>query len=693
MQKQLFLFAIAGVAATSAENPLGKVISLMNSLTAKIQREGEAEAKAYKEFVEWCDDVSSNKRNELKTAGATKDQLVATIAKAGDDAGASAGRVEDLAASISADDESLRSATEVRAKEEADFSASQAELVDSIDTLARAISIIGRQMAKNPAAFAQVDTHNMDSLVKSLTAVIDAASFASADRQRLVNLVQSSQNADSDDMDLDAPAAASYKSHSGGIMDVLEDLKEKAEEKLSGLRRAETTAKHNFAMLKQSLEDQIAADSKEMDEQKNAKAAAEELKATSEGKLAETEKDIADGKKSLATATSGCMQTAADHEATVNARNQELAVIAKAKEILSSSTGGAAEQSYSMFQISTDSRLRTRMDLANAEVVAVIKRLAKQQHSGTLAQLASRISSVLRFGASTGEDPFAKVRSMIVDMISKLESEGSADADEKAYCDEQMAKTEAKKTELEDDIARLTSKIDKAAANSAKAQAELKETQAELSALAKSQAEMDSVRSESNAAYMQAKSDLEAGLEGVRKALGVLRDYYGSAAAASMLETEESQPTVPQHTAASGAGNSIIEILEVVESDFAKDLAAEEAEESDAASEYDRQTQANTMTKTLKTQDVKYLTKEYQGLDKEISELSADRTTEGTQLSAVMDYYDKVKGRCIAKPTTYEDRRSRREAEIAGLKEALNILESETALVQRKKHGQQFLML
>merc|ERR1719410_2404406 len=148
------------------------------------------------------------------------------------------------------------------------------------------------------------------------------------------------------------------------------------------------------------------------------------------------------------------------------------------------------------------------------------------------------------------------------------------------------------------------------------------------------------------------------------------------------------QPAAPvKHAKAGGAGGSIIDILEVVESDFAKNLATEEAEEGDAQSEYEKTTQENEVTRTSKEQDVKYETQEAQGLDKAIAEFSTDRDTTNTELSAVLEYYGKIKDRCIAKPETYAERKRRREAEISGLKEALSILEDETAFVQRKSHG------
>merc|ERR1719214_388854 len=114
-----------------------------------------------------------------------------------------------------------------------------------------------------------------------------------------MTLLQARQDATSEDEEaaaddarlLGAPDPAAYKGHSSSIIDVLEDLKEKAEAELSDLRKAETNAQHNYNMLKQSLDDQKGADEKTMAETKAAKAEAAETKATAEGDLALTSND------------------------------------------------------------------------------------------------------------------------------------------------------------------------------------------------------------------------------------------------------------------------------------------------------------------------------------------------------------------------------------------------------------------
>jgi hypothetical protein len=249
MQRIVLLALLAISARAAQENPLGKVIQLMDDLAAKVTSDGEAEAKAFKEYMSWCDDVSANTANDIKTKKAQKAKLEAKIDELTSSIEAGTTAIEELGGSIAKSNGELKDATAVRDKEHAEFLVEEKELVDTVDTLDRAIAILGREMAKNPAALTQLDTSNRKSVVQTLSVVVEAASFNTVDKKKLMALVQ--QSADSEDADPGAPAAAVYKSQSGSIVDVLEDLREKAEGELSELRKSERNSAHNFSMLKQ----------------------------------------------------------------------------------------------------------------------------------------------------------------------------------------------------------------------------------------------------------------------------------------------------------------------------------------------------------------------------------------------------------------------------------------------------------
>merc|ERR1719379_1564678 len=99
-------------------------------------------------------------------------------------------------------------------------------------------------------------------------------------------------------------------------------------------------------------------------------------------------------------------------------------------------------------------------------------------------------------------------------MIMKLEKEAEDSATEKAYCDEQTEKTLEKKGELDEDIDKLSVKIDAASARSTKLKEQVQQLQAELAKLAKEQADMDKIRSAAHAEFVRSKADLEAGITG-----------------------------------------------------------------------------------------------------------------------------------------------------------------------------------
>merc|ERR1719375_1574870 len=243
------------------------------------------------------------------------------------------------------------------------------------------------------------------------------------------------------------------------------------------------------------------------------------------------------------------MTKAQDFEAETASRGEELKALAEAKKIIIEATGGATAQTYSFLEVAIQSGLRTKADLANFEAAKYVKSLADKLGSAALAQLANRMTAAARMGAAAGEDPFAKVKGLINDMIAQLLKEAEEEAAHKGYCDKEMAETKAKKEELTDEITALTTKIDKMSADSAKLKEEVAVLSKELADLEKSQREMDTLREEENTAYVKNKAEMEEGLEGIKLALKVLREYY--AKGASFLQKAE------------GAAAGIIGMLEV----------------------------------------------------------------------------------------------------------------------------------
>jgi len=282
-----------------------------------------------------------------------------------------------------------------------------------------------------------------------------------------------------------------------------------------------------------------------------------------------------------------------------------------------------------------------------------------------LMQLAAQMASVVR----SRDDPFTEVKKLVSDLIEKLEAEAGADATEKAFCDKELAETNTKKDAKTSEIEKLTTKIDQMTARSAQLKAAVAEVENALAALAKAQAEMDAVRVEEKEEYASAKKDMEQGIKGVRLALKVLRDYYAKDKA---------------HAADEGGGVGVIGLLEVVEADFSKGLIEMTTTEGSAQAATDEETKENEIEKATKEQDIKYKSEEAAGLDKAIAEATSDSAGVQEELDAILEYLKGIEGRCIAKPEPYAKRTERRQAEIAGLKEALAILESDTSFMQRK---------
>merc|ERR1711974_587104 len=154
---------------------------------------------------------------------------------------------------------------------------------------------------------------------------------------------------------------------SGGIIETMQDLYEKAEAQLEEARNTETKNVQAFEMLASSLKDEIKYATKDLNKAKKNLAASAEAQGTAEGDLAVTTKDLDEDVATLATLHQDCMAGAEDFEAETKSRGEELTALATAKKVIQEATSGAAAQSYSFVQTSMSSGA----DLANFEALRV----------------------------------------------------------------------------------------------------------------------------------------------------------------------------------------------------------------------------------------------------------------------------------------------------------------------------------
>jgi chromosome segregation ATPase len=621
------------VAGVQASSPVTKVIQLLDELKAKVQADLTVESKAMEEYVQFCDDEQSAKAYAIKTAGRQIDNFKAVIEDSTGQIQEHESTIEDLGGELAAKSKEADAAKNVRDNEHADFTVAQKELVDSVDTLGRAIVIIKREMSFVQTSGKGASQKNGDfakqlaSISAALSHVIDAAWLDSGSRRALQAFVESSESAD-DELRLRQPQAIvkSYENHSKGIVETLEEMKDKAESALNKLRREEMNAKHAFQLLHQSLTDGMAVLNEDLTESQNRKATAQEVLGKAQGDLSSTEATKAADEAYLKNLKVECSSKATEWEERQKSAAAELEALNKAHEILSGKFASLAQMSASSKAAFASDNYEKR-----DRVVEVVKKLAREYHSFALMQLAN----------AAQEDPFVKVRGLIESMIANLLEQAQEEADHNSFCKEELAKSAKARDQKSSYVDKYSARVDAAKAGIQELKNEIAQLTAEISDIDKSNAEATKLRSTEKADFEKASTDYKESADAIVQAVQVLKEFYKTDGEA-LVQTE--QPTFAG--AKSDGTHGIIEILETAESDFTRLLAEAEATESEAKAAYKKLMQDNKVSKAAKKQAIIGKTSEEKSLEVALMHHQDDLTTVSKELDAVMEYLAKLKPQC-----------------------------------------------
>jgi len=647
----------------SAVTPVQKVIQLLENMQAKGKEEKHQEQVQFAAFKQFCDDTTTDKQRAIKEAEETIEVLKADISKYISDAAQLtkeiAGHDEDI--SVWTGDQ--KAATSVREIEKADYDAMHKDYSESVDALQRAIAVLKKQAYdRSQASLAQV------AKLKTLTLI-------PADAKRAIDLFLVQDGQEPDGLEVSAPEAAGYEFQSHGVIEMLEKLLDKFIDERTKLEKEEMNSKHAYDMLMQDLTAQIDQATQDRGEKAEIKAKKLQAKADAKGDLTDTTTTKEADEKYLSDLTATCEQKASDFESRQQLRAEEIEAVEKAIEILSSSavTGNAEKYLPSLAQKAGPALAQLRSKAASLpqqRVAEFLSMQAKHLNSRVLSALAVRVA----------DDPFAKVKKMIKDLIVRLMEEANEEAEHKGWCDTELSTNEQTRKEKTEAVETLHAEIDQLESSIAKLTEDISELTKAVAELDAAMAEATKLRQEEKATNEQTIKDAGEAQTAVAQALTVLKEFYAKAGEATALVQQ--QPTAPEifdspYKGMQAENGGVIGMLEVIESDFARLEADTTAAEATAQKEYDTFMTESKVDKAAKSKDIEHKTAKKQDETQALTTKNAD--LEGTQkeLDAALAYFDKLKPSCVDAGVSYEDRVARRKEEIESLQEALRILNGE----------------
>jgi len=628
-------------------SPVQKVLELLASTKTKVQRDMNAEEQAMVDYADFCDDEATKKGNSIKTAERSINELTAAITDNEASIAELTSEIATLGSEMAGKDKEIASATVVRNGERAAFVDTEKEMVATVDELTTAVIELKKSMSFLQAPGKDASNVRFKKVTQALSKIVDAAWVGNGDRKALKGFLQQSQS-DGEDADLRlSQPETKTEGQSNGIEETIEDMKTKAEEALTSTRQSETKSAHAFNMMVQGFQAELSMKNQRKADATTVKEATGEEKGRAEGELAETKKTKAADAKYLATLKSECQDAARSYEVRQNDAKAELGAIAKATEIL---TGGVRVFVQIKAQVPGDDD-DSVMESKRALLVKKLKSMAHEYHSFAMMQVVTAATS----------DPFSKIRGLIQDMIAKLVAEANEEGTQKAFCDEELGKSKKSQQDKSMTLDKYKSRADKAESGRATLTESVKELESEMSEIDTAQAEATKIRNSEKAEYLVSSKDFKDAAEATEQAIVVLKEYYEGA---SLLQTKQQ----------GDGGHAIIAVLEMAAEDFTKTYTELEGGESKSQKAFDTLMQENRVSRAAKAHEVKAKQSEIKSLAVALANYKTDSGMVGKELDAVMVYIEKLRPQCESKVMSYAEKVARREAEIEGLKEAVDIL-------------------
>lgn len=661
----------------TAANPIRKVVTLMQNMQKEIEGEGAKEKELFDKFMCYCSGNNGELTTQADKAKASIEELTAKVASESAESSQSQTELAQHKADREGATSDLEAAAVLRAKEEAEFEATSADLKANIAGMASAIPALEKGMGG--ASFVQLP---QASLIKKL--VSSSPTLDTMDRNNVMAFLEQSGD---------------YVPQSGQIVGILKSMKDDMEKSLADAETAESVAVAGYGDLKASKEQAVEL-ATEAIETKTARVGELAVSvAESTDALEDSKKEFADVTKFIATLAAECGTKEKEFAARSKVRAEEISAISDAIGILND------DDALDVFKKAIPSALiqGSTLDLiqkggkkANLinRVQAILSSSQSRAHSPQIGLLLFNLRSKVRLGNRQGSLQFEEITKMIDAMITLLGKQQAEDAKQKTWCEDEFVKSDdeskaatSKKSSLEAAISEQNDEL-----------AELMEAinglTAEVTALDKSVADATVQRKAEHAAFVESAQLTEVAIGLIGKAKQRLQKFYNPVLFKAAPKTERTmeQKIIDAGTFAqvnshfvskdltfgkyqkSEKASGVMGLMDMITKELAADAKDAGFEEKTAQTDYAELMSAAQASRASDTKSIVDKNAAKATVEEKLMSTKKSRTLTTEELDMISSYIGDLHVSCDFIMQNFDLRKEARTAEIESLKNAKAVL-------------------
>jgi len=672
--------------SVAAKGGLDEVISLLMDMLQKFSTHFEEDRTNWEAYSKLSEEQEADKTafvNEQKNVlaattallNAKRDQVQKLTAD-----------LQQLAKDVGATKTSLKELAEMRRQEQQQHEKELADVIGSIAAVTKALEVLAGHYAATPenVAFVRRTVQmGLTSLQLRVPTGVDAASnpFPRGATEFL-------QGANPDWLKHDGSQYASYESAAGGtnVMTMLSDLRGQLEETKTQSIGRENEARRQYDETRAAKEGELHRMEKEAAEKQSLKAGAEATVQECTATIDQATQDLADAQAFLQTLLADRKKFQAEFSERNKLRQSERAATQAALDALQSisvtngaAKGGALVQGGAaappaFVQVAARTQMQTQVKARRA--AEGLAEAGFNMDSPQLAMIGLALESrqapetgaLGGIGATGGfsQDSMAPVKNLLSELIRRLEEEQSAETSHHDWCEEEKSTSTDAQAEREHQIHGLKEHVDQTTTTVSQRKSEVLFLQDELARVAKETEEAVAIRKQEHEVFVHAKADHDEVISALETAITALSGQY------SFLQGQQS-PFGSYQSGSDGAA-SVIEMLQDLLNRYSQARQELVQSETDAQAAHEKLLTENEQFRVDTTQLKNDKTAERRAMLGELTNSKSELKVSLIELQQVNKYLQDLRPSCDDIRSTFEERKKRREAEIAALKEALEVI-------------------